>query len=418
MSRIDFVEVQFPVGQGGFHAGCLVEHGFPLNINPLVGEPLFAWAYDCGSNQQDILNEQIQTIAGTRLEMLFLSHLDGDHVVGVDKLLLAADGVDEVILPYLGDVEWALHLAAAAGRGSLSGTFIDLVASPSEWFGARGVQRITYIDGHSEDDEGPDGPDAIDPSGGGEIVRDGERRRLKSSWTRSTQLVAPSGSSGSVEIIRVPKGGVAPISGTLGQLNWVLSPFAFKPSAAKLASFEAALINEFGSSLTAQAYANAARDKSGRKKLRKCYDAVWVSHNLHSMALYAGPAGAPVWKVRCTARQGNLLRRVVQPGWLSTGDFDLSVAKRRKKFLQFYARYAPMIGQFMLPHHGSDLSFDAAILPAFSDLTFAIAAVGTNSHGHPGRGVLKAVHAASGLSFLRVDESKSSMFRVVGMVQQ
>lgn len=418
MARIDFVEVQFPVGQGGFHAGWLIEHGLPLDINPFVGEPAFAWAYDCGSNQQDILNEQIRTIAGARLDMLFLSHLDSDHVVGVDKLLLAADSVDEVILPYLCDVEWALHLAAAAGQGSLSGTFIDLVSSPSDWFGARGVQRITYIDGHSEDDEGPDSPDPIDPIGGGGIVRDGERSRLKSSWTRSSPLVAPAGSSGSVEIIRVPKGGVAPISGSRGQLNWVLSPFAFKPSAAKLASFEAALISEFGSGLTAKSYADAARTKAGRGKLRKCYDAVWVSHNLHSMALYAGPGVAPGHKLRCTARQGNLLRRVVQPGWLSTGDFDLSGTKRRKKFLQFYSRYAPMIGQFMLPHHGSDLSFDSSVLTAFPDLTFAIAAVGTNGHGHPGRGVQKAVHAAPRLSFLRVDESESSLLCVLGMVQQ
>lgn len=228
MTRIDFVEVQFPVGQGGFHVSFLVEHGLSLGIAPFVGEPAFAWVYDCGSNQQDVLIEQIQTIADARLDMLFLSHLDSDHVVGVDKLLLAADSIDEVILPYLGDVEWALHLAAAVRRGSLSGTFIDLVASPSDWFGARGVQRITYIDGYSEDDEGPDGPDPIDPTGDVEIVRDGKRGRLKSSWTRSSPLVSPSGPLGSVEIIRVPKGGVAPISGARGQLNWVLSPFAFK----------------------------------------------------------------------------------------------------------------------------------------------------------------------------------------------
>ena len=414
MTRVDFLQVQFPVGQGGFHVGWLIENY--KYFAPRIGNAGFAWTYDCGSNQLDILSEQIRTITDKRLDMLFLSHLDSDHVVGVDKLLSAAESVDEVILPYLGDVEWALHLAAAAGRSNLSGTFIDLVASPSDWFGTRGVQRITYIDGHSEDDEGPDGPDPIDPSPAGEIIRDGERRRLKSSWTRSSQLVAPASSSGSVEIIRVPKGGVAPISGAYGHLNWVLSPFAFKPSSAKLASFEAALISEFNGRLTAKAYADAARTKAGRKKLRKCYNAVWKSHNLHSMALYAGPGVAPADKLRCTARQGNLLRRVVQPGWLSTGDFDFSVTKRRKEFLKYYAQYAPMIGQLMLSHHGSDLSFDPSVLAAFPDLTFAIAAVGPNGHGHPGRGVQKAVNAVPGVSFLRVDENESSKLHVWGMV--
>ena len=93
MSRLDFVEVQFPVGQGGFHMGWLREHRQLLRIDPFQGTPPFAWAYDCGSDQLSALERQIKSIAGARINMLFLSHLDDDHVVGVDKLLLAADEV-------------------------------------------------------------------------------------------------------------------------------------------------------------------------------------------------------------------------------------------------------------------------------------------------------------------------------------
>lgn len=217
-----------------------------------------------------------------------------------------------------------------------------------------------------------------------------------------------------VDVRRLPKGAVASIKSGYGQFNWVLSPFAFSPSISKLNAFASELVKYFGPGLTAQGYANAARTARGRQQLRVCYDAVWKTHNLHSMALYAGPVTTPSLKLHCTARQGNFLRRVVQPGWLSTGDFDFSVKKRRQKLLSYYRGYASMVGQIMLSHHGSDHSFDGSVLSAFPDLTFAIAAVGTNGHGHPGRVVQDTVDATPGLSFVRVNEAGSSIFKVGG----
>lgn len=231
MARIDFNAVQFPVGQGGFHMGWLRYHGFPLDIDPFVDTAPFAWAYDCGSDQTPALNTQIKSIAGARIDMLFLSHLDNDHVSGVDKLLAASD-VEEVVLPYLGDTEWALHLASGASSGALSGTFADLAADPAGWFGARGVRRITYFESDGDEDEGGVTPDPVEPSGEGGAGR--ERERLKRKWSRT--IPAPSSpaaiSPSAAEIIRVPKGAVAPIAASGGNLNWVLSPYAFRPSAA------------------------------------------------------------------------------------------------------------------------------------------------------------------------------------------
>lgn len=417
MGRIVFNEIQFPVGQGGFHMGWLRDHGSPLDIDPFVGTPSFAWAYDCGSDQTSALNAQIQSIAGARIDMLFLSHLDNDHVSGVDKLLLAASEVGEVVLPYLGDTEWALHLASGASSGALSGTFADLAADPAGWFGARGVRQITYVESDGDEDEGGIAPDPVEPSG--EAGADPDREPLKRKWSRTSaapSAPAPIAPSAAV-IIRVPKGAVAPIASMGRNLNWVLSPYAFRPPAAKLAAFNAELAKRFAPGLSAKDYADAARTKTGRKDLRACYDLVWKTHNLHSMALYAGPAVPPGDKLRCTAWQGNFLRRVIQPGWLSTGDFDLSVKTRREKFLQYYDCYAGMVGQLMLPHHGSDHSFDASVLAKFPDLVFAIAAVGTNGHGHPGPRVQAAVSAASGPSFVRVDEYKKSLYQIQGKVE-
>ena len=122
-----------------------------LDVFDGTDNPQFVWAYDCGSDQRSVLEREIKSVEGVRVNLLFLSHLDDDHVVGVDKFLLATDRVQEVVLPYLNDKEMILHLAAGASSGSLSRGLIDLVSNPIEWFSARGVERLTYIDGYDED---------------------------------------------------------------------------------------------------------------------------------------------------------------------------------------------------------------------------------------------------------------------------
>jgi hypothetical protein len=422
MSSIYFAQVQHPVGQGGVHTGWLFDpHHYPVSLFPHFGGPsLFSWAYDCGSNDRSALTNQINTIRGASMNVLFLSHLDGDHVVGVDQLLTTASNVDEVVLPYLADDDWALHLASSTSAGTLSGNFLDLAADPAGWFGARGVRRITYVEGGDEDDEFPGDPDPIEPAGEPGVEGDPERTSeaehepVKIIWSRAPDVIAQGDqSAGRAEIVQVQRSAVAAMQSGRQTLNWVLSPFAFRPSPAKLRAFQAMLVAKFGSGLTAKDYAAKARTDPGRADLRECYDKVWKTHNLHSMALYAGPAIPPTTKVRNTAWFGGFIRRIVQPGWLSTGDFDMSVKKRRDSLINYFARYAPMVGQLALPHHGSDLSFDPAILTAFPALTFAIAAVGHNGYGHPGRGVQAAVSSAA-VGFVRVDEGPSSLFQIVG----
>lgn len=425
MTRLHFAQIQHPVGQGGFHTGWVFDPAFPMRLGPNIqGRINFAWVYDCGSDQIAALHRQIQNVGGAAFQVLFLSHLDDDHVVGVDRLLLSAWRVDEVVLPYLGDNDWALHLAASASAGTLSGTFVDLASDPAGWFGARGVQRITYIETNEDDDDAPDSPDPIDPGdpdteGRREIadgVEDGPEP-IKLGWSRPPQMIQQSTTeNSSAEIVVVSRGAVAALHAPTRTLNWVLSPFAFRPSAAKMLKFEAKLAAKFGVRLTARQYADAARTVQGRKDLRECYDQVWTTHNLHSMALYAGPPVPVLSKVHNTVWYGKFTRRAVQPGWVSTGDFDTTVKKRREALLRYYSRYADMVGQLALPHHGSDLSFDASILPAFPDLSFAIAAVGNNGHGHPGMGVQAAVAAIPAIGFVRVDEGQSSCYEIVGPV--
>lgn len=108
------------------------------------------WVYDCGSNQADALQREIGSIArGGEIDLLFLSHLDSDHVNGVD-LLLSQVKVHEVVLPYLDEETLVAIIARDAARGALTGVFVEAVSDLAGWFGSRGVETVTFVEGSDE----------------------------------------------------------------------------------------------------------------------------------------------------------------------------------------------------------------------------------------------------------------------------
>ena len=414
MSDVRFWHKQYPVGQGGFHVGH-------VRLGSSRISPTFRWAYDCGSVQRTPLEREIRRVTARKsLDVLFLSHLDNDHVSGVDQLV-SNTTVRQVVLPYLEDHDRVFLLAAAASARTLSGNYIGMLSDPLSWFGDRGIERIVYID--DGPDEGDDRvPDSVLPTGDGYVEGD----QITGKWTKfddvrddgTIQGFQPGRARTRADAILVKRGGVLMLLSGTTALNWVLSPFACRPPKKKMHVFIAELEKQFGRGLRPADYAKQAETPEGQLKLRSCYDKFWKGHNLHSMALYSGPAvtSAGIKSVRHTAKYGRFVRRIVQPGWISMGDFDASVIKRRTDLLNYYAPYANFVGHIALPHHGSDLSFHEDLIAGYPKAFAAIAAVGTNGYGHPGPIVQKAVQDA-GLQFVRVDENPSSRYRVQGRVR-
>ena len=82
---MEVTRTQYPVGQGCFHAGR-IEWGYPDSGS----SDDFHYVYDCGSSSgsavlQDAVVEWPSQVP--RLDALFVSHLDTDHVNGIDRLL-------------------------------------------------------------------------------------------------------------------------------------------------------------------------------------------------------------------------------------------------------------------------------------------------------------------------------------------
>ena len=76
---------QYPIGQGSFHAGHL-----EWTVESSPRSEKFHYVYDCGTSdgstalQNAILACRSET---SHIDALFVSHLDADHVNGLDRLL-------------------------------------------------------------------------------------------------------------------------------------------------------------------------------------------------------------------------------------------------------------------------------------------------------------------------------------------
>lgn len=139
---------QHAVGQGFFHSGS-------LTVPPVK----LRYIYDCGSGNDTRLTTAIHDytdrLEWSNIDILFVSHLDWDHVNGLDRLLAVAQA-DTVVLPYLSGIDTLALLADADAVGRADGGYVDLLSNPVGWFGDRGVTRVIFVRGNDADfQEGP-----------------------------------------------------------------------------------------------------------------------------------------------------------------------------------------------------------------------------------------------------------------------
>jgi hypothetical protein len=382
---------QYAVGQGGFLCGQIRRGGSPLR-----------WGFDCGSNQSAPLAREIKLASSApRLDLLFLSHLDSDHVNGLDRLLEHVS-VKEVVLPYLNRAQRAMILAADSEAGQLTGVFNQFIRDPAAWFIGRGVGTVTYIRPGS-DDRPPEGePDLpLRPMGDAQgavtyewSTNPGRIRRLKDAT-----------------IQEMPSRAIIQVKIQHQSLNWVMVPYAHVPPQSRVRPFLQRLHAAFGSR-GVRHIADECRLEAGRNKLRECYDAIWDDHNLVSLSLYSGPYNAVNDDQAAVLGTVRDRRYVRLPGWLSPGDANLRGNQRRQAWLRHFRSYLDLVGVFVLPHHGARGSFHEDLLREMPELDFVLAASGTNSYDHPHKDVIEIVESR-GLPFAKVDEDPTSRFSLV-----
>ena len=422
---MEVTRTQYPVGQGCFHAGHV-----QWTHEDSDSSDDFHYVYDCGSNdgfavlQDAVVEWRSQT---PRLDALFVSHLDTDHVNGIDRLL-ASVTVDTVYIPYVDAATHVLDILEADIEGALSASVVEARLDPGSWFGRRGVARIVRV--RASRGEGPPGPEPERFDGDAPDEAAALRIRLppKAPFEAKARSRLFAGLIDQPTFQTMDSGAMLIVNP--GQrLLWVLVPHVDPAPTSRRRAFYREVRRVLGlgprQDPTAYRLAAALRDPGERRRLRECYEQI-VSrgsgrrHNRVSMSLYSGPAEGgedvrwwdyvalaqsvrwwdyvalaqsehwPVWRLH-TIPPEYLGSEETAVGWVGTGDASLNLPKIRTAWQRSFYPFRDQIATLLLPHHGSRCSFDPSLLD-WPNLTLCVAAAGHSSrYGHPHRRVIHEV---------------------------
>lgn len=377
--------IQYPIGQGCFHVGSIQP-----SVTTEDSSQAFHYVYDCGSDDRDSLDTAIENYKNktSRVDALFVSHLDRDHVNGIDQLCSAVK-VDTVYVPHVNEEVLILELIQAELDGKLSASLVEASLEPEKFFKNKDVRRVIRV--------------RSSPVGGVPEPRTNDNRE-EPDRTNTVDNTDATGGSSNIEIIN--SGTRIPCSPQ--GINWTLVPHVDPAQANNLNMFKSEVRKilklKGKQSITSAKLLDAIRDSKERKCLRKCYNKIIPSgakrmHNRVSMSLYSGPVSLKKkqfieYRISCRSNIytdgslesgdkfliGSLENRV---GWIGSGDATLKVIKVRTAWKGTYSPYQNFIVSLLLPHHGSKHNFDSDVLN-FPNLLLCTASAGYPSrHKHP-----------------------------------
>jgi hypothetical protein len=406
---------QFAVGQGGFHVGAITQ--IAPNIK-LVAEWAdqrefktadFLYVYDCGSHPQRNVEAEIKHLleetGSRRLDILFVSHFDDDHVSGIPALIGAGKfEVDTVVLPYIDDLEKVIAFGRAATCPEPAGAFLaGLIVDPVGTLQDLGARRILFVD--NGENPGPDAP-LVGPFGGGPEDLPWKVTSIGDKEPEVRDL--------GHDCFYVRDGAIDVASGSVSglQLAWKFLPYVKHASDdAKVIFSETAEILlgwEEGSFRARISDMNVRRElvTEHQELLGEAYAHAFGSKNGTSLSLYSGPAtplqsGAIV--IEPLLRSADLAKI----GWLGTGDAPLRSNTAIDAFETHFGDLLEAVSTFMLPHHGSIHNSNPKRLVADADIYFAAAEPGREDWKHPAPQLKSAVERA-GKSFQHVKSVPSS----------
>jgi len=374
------------------------------------------YVYDCGARSISHLEPIVSDYAKglPRIDALFVSHLDGDHVDGLDTLLARLD-VTTVYLPYLSLAERLLRvMEAEANDRRLTASFIQASFEPAQWFGSRGVERIVLVrNGGLPDETGvPSEPPRSTPE-------DRDRKTPKfHEFGIISQVSRPR--AGQSSMLQMEVGTYLGVVAGGQTSNWILKPYVPTVDKKRTRRFEAkvreALCLKANESIEPKALTSMLKNPNGRKRLRSCYEEILPNgrgskHNAISMSVYSGPSSDDLtWKVLSSHDQyPGLTERPGPVGWIGTGDAKLNDVRQRKKWLSFYKADIALTCSLLLPHHGSKANFHTELLRDTIHHCIASADELDEGYRHPSALVIKAINQA-GKMLVHVTKRSATKF--------
>ncbi|EHI0124042.1 hypothetical protein J3306_004994, partial [Escherichia coli] len=388
MSGEVFHKRLFPVGQGGFSLG---------GLRGRDGSLLYSYVYDCGSDQLNALRREMDVakslfnIDEKYIDVVYISHLDSDHINGFDHLCQLVDNkIRKVVLPYL-DIHDSYYLIASElCSNSTSGLFMEFLIDPVKWIKSRLPEADISLLSPCDIDDNFDPP-----------IFNSEN--IKDSAVSLPMKI--SDSKGDVECNRwlVKRIGENKTDTLMSFISWI-PPRSRK----KIEIFSQQLIENGFTELSKKKMLKILTSTGERKKLRECYLKLAGDHNVISInLLIINNQEAEMKIVNEPSREWFSFRnsRVERHflfdrdkgirSVLLTGDSKLNTSLYYNKWAEFYSKVIKTVRVMTLPHHGSELNFNQKIIADFDNVLF-IAQSDGHSHGHPSQSVIDAINSSHG----------------------
>lgn len=412
---------QLPVGQGGFNVGTLRDLGLDEKMwrQSLVSDavPLadFMYVYDCGSDPIAGVVQSVRSIVARRpsrkLDMLFVSHFDRDHICGIPYLLHEKKGlrVDTIVMPYLDDIERIIAFgrsAATSGERVAERFHEDVIVDPIGSMASFGPRQIVMVMPDDEDEGGLsyfELPPVEPPHSGTDGLPWKSADKTGRSSTRSMSRRSPDGAT-VVQHIEFEVG-----KGTEG--GWLLKPHVKRTSRRDRDAFCAAV--EVALSWPRSSFEQKVKDKKERRLLvtkhrsavARAYTWTFGDKNETSLVLYSGPAEPQ--KAGAVFKNGQMFAKA-RVGWMGTGDVDFKDRLTVQRFQNHYRDEVDWVTTFMLPHHGSAHNFDPSLFVIDAELWVAAAKPIHKKWKHPAPEIVRAVKA-NGARFRKVCSAPKSL---------
>lgn len=390
---------QLPVGQGGFLIGTITNEY----------SEVFTYAFDCGSVNREHFEQGLTFCSPGKIDILFISHLDADHINGIDALA-AHTQIDTVILPCLDALHMTMIACEAVGDAGVRMSVQSFLADSSAWLADRGVKRIFHVQrGDSEAETQPFVPDQ-DQSNGNEIVQDAGDDNERRPYTIISERVGEAKTirSGTVIINTIGEHSSILVGNAKRKTAWFLLPYVHPFPSEDVALFRKAVGGVFSSNFASRDMASKVfarkllellRDESTRDTLKSCYALLSKDNNKPSLSLYSGPNPALSGTrhiSRTDERHWPFLHsphfRVPPLGasypnkgaaWLCTGDANLKKLRTRTPWLTRFHYLLDEVEVFTLPHHGSNTSIHNDVITRMKgSVMIACAATGRDKHPH------------------------------------
>lgn len=367
MSNYKVTRTFYPVGQGGFYTEYHHNDDFKI-------------VYDCGewkrSNKAKLI-VQSAFLKDDVIDVLFISHLDYDHISLIPTLMSSVKNIRVVVMPLLEDKEKNLLINL---NRMLSKSILRIIKNPKAFFGPN--TTIVYVSSDTEIDIYEDS------------LRTNSLRELADSGIRS-------------HIIR----NNYPLVYNHNSI-WIFLPHNFKYQ-----SRNSDLISKLNSS---KFDINKLKNDPNytvttlgttidKNKLKKIYESLDGDINQNSMLLYSGPSHlSEKAKCKCMFTGNNFTFSdfsLRSAGCIYTGDTDLN--KIYKEQLA-YSRYKDYVGVIQIPHHGSSNNFNVDFFEYFDPILCPVSFGTNNSYGHPGTSLLNVL-SVKGYKPILISEDPNSV---------